>query len=743
MKKVLFILPFLLFSLLVQCQEQYTNTSLNLDMERVSPDKDLPEGWFVWGQGYRLLKDTDTVHQGKYSIAIFSEDKPNKTFGCAAYNIPAKYSGKEIELRAWVKMEDVTDGHMGLLLRIDGSSGILAFDNMGSKGIKGTSDWTQYSVKLQYPAGAKTIYIGAMLTGKGKIWADDFQVFIDGKDIKYIEPVEPAQYKADKDNEFDNGSGIDKIHLSTETTDYLKKLGMIWGFVKYYHPVIAKGEYNWDYELFRHLPQILTEKSNKERDKIVYEWLQSLGEFEISTTSIVPIENVKLTPDLDWIDKSGFEQELVFLLQKIKDGKREGEHYYIGMTPHVGNPVFSNERPYKNMKYPDAGLRLLSLYRYWNMIQYFFPYKHLIEEDWKEVLTEFIPRFVNASDELEYKLAALEIIGRIHDTHANIWGNDATLNKFRGENNAPYKVKFIEDKAVITNYFDKEKAEESGLQIGDIITRINGKDTEQIIKEQLKYTPASNYPTQLRDIAGKLLKTNDKEIQVEYLRDNKAGSKTIKAYGHREINIYKSFAPDSCFKMINKDIGYIYPGKIKNSYLPSIMATAANTKGLIIDLRSYPSEFMVFTMGARLMDKNSGFVKFTIGQTQNPGYFIMSPQPLQIQADPANHYKGKVIVLINETTQSQAEYTTMAFQAGPRTTVIGSTTAGADGNISPIILPGNINTMISGIGIYYPDGRETQRIGIVPDIELKPTIKGIKEGKDELLEKAIELINKD
>ena len=51
--------------------------------------------------------------------------------------------------------------------------------------------------------------------------------------------------------------------------------------------------------------------------------------------------------------------------------------------------------------------------------------------------------------------------------------------------------------------------------------------------------------------------------------------------------------------------------------------------------------------------------------------------------------------------------------------------------------------MISGIGVYYPDGTETQRIGIVPDIGLKPTIRGIYEGRDEILEKAIELIEND
>jgi C-terminal processing protease CtpA/Prc len=83
----------------------------------------------------------------------------------------------------------------------------------------------------------------------------------------------------------------------------------------------------------------------------------------------------------------------------------------------------------------------------------------------------------------------------------------------------------------------------------------------------------------------------------------------------------------------------------------------------------------------------------------------------------------------------------MAFQTAPDLTVIGSITAGADGNVSSIYLPGGILTLISGIGVFYPDGRETQRKGIKIDITVRPTIEGIKNGKDELLEKAIEIIN--
>ena len=104
-------------------------------------------------------------------------------------------------------------------------------------------------------------------------------------------------------------------------------------------------------------------------------------------------------------------------------------------------------------------------------------------------------------------------------------------------------------------------------------------------------------------------------------------------------------------------------------------------------------------------------------------------------------YKGKLVVLINEVSQSQAEYTAMAFRAGDNTTIVGSTTAGADGNVSLIHLPGGLRTMISGIGVYYPDGTETQRIGIVPDVVVTPTIEGVKKGEDELLMKAVEIID--
>jgi C-terminal processing protease CtpA/Prc len=122
----------------------------------------------------------------------------------------------------------------------------------------------------------------------------------------------------------------------------------------------------------------------------------------------------------------------------------------------------------------------------------------------------------------------------------------------------------------------------------------------------------------------------------------------------------------------------------------------------------------------------------------NPGTFHWTP-PLILKPK-APHYDGKVVILVDEVTQNRAEYTTMAFRAAPGALVVGSTTAGADGNVSRIPLPGDLFTLISGIGVFYPDRRPTQQVGIVPDVVVEPTIEAVRAGRDPVLEEALRLI---
>ncbi|WAC12630.1 S41 family peptidase [Dyadobacter pollutisoli] len=323
------------------------------------------------------------------------------------------------------------------------------------------------------------------------------------------------------------------------------------------------------------------------------------------------------------------------------------------------------------------------------------------------------------------------------DTHANIYSQDQALNKYFGKNYAPVQLTFIEGKPVVTDYYNTLLGEQSGLKKGDVIETVNGKKIEDIVKEKLAYTPASNYPTQLKNMTSNVLRSNDSTINISFKRNGKIEKKSIPVFGVDKINIYANYnKKDTCFKLIEPDVAYIFPGKFKNTYLPRILPEISKVKSLIIDMRCYPSDFMVFTFGEFILPEAKPFVKFSAGSLQTPGLFTMTPELTVGKSNP-DYFKGKIVIIVNETTLSQAEYTTMAFSTAPNVTIIGSTTAAADGNVSPIVLPGGIRTGISGIGVYYPDGKETQQVGIVPDIEAKPTVEGIVEGRDEVLEKAL------
>jgi len=84
----------------------------------------------------------------------------------------------------------------------------------------------------------------------------------------------------------------------------------------------------------------------------------------------------------------------------------------------------------------------------------------------------------------------------------------------------------------------------------------------------------------------------------------------------------------------------------------------------------------------------------------------------------------------------------MVFKKVPNVIFVGSQTAGADGNKTSIKLTDGNILIFSGLGIYYPDGDETQRIGIKPDIVVRPTVQSIRNKEDLLLWKAFDLIDK-
>lgn len=543
--------------------------------------------------------------------------------------------------------------------------------------------------------------------------------------------------KRNSDKEFDSGSNIKIEKLNTNQIDNLKKLCKVWGVVKYYHPEVVAGNVNFDYELFRVMPDTINAKNSQEANKVIYTWVKNLGDVE-ENSSGKNDENKKiaLERDLSWIKNTNYlDKDLSQLLVKISNSNiSKRNKAYTTFDKDVGLSNFENENLYEEMDYDDDGYKLLALFRYWNIIEYYYPYTDIIEENWDEVLTTFIPKFVNTESELDYKLAISELTTKIHDPHAGVYDINETLTKYWGNKYAPIEFDLVEDSIVIKKIFPKYK-NKCELKQGDIVLEINDKDIFEVIKEKSKYRSLSRKEAIVNCLQGYLFRTSNDSIKLKLKRDGKDIIKNVKCYNDQSMFDIK----EPSHKLIDENIGYINPGQLSKNEIDKIMDKFMNTEGIIVDLREYPSEFIVYDLGKMIISKPTIFSKISLPSQSVPGEFIFEKDQI-VNPDDKKHYKGKVTILMNERSQSQSEFTVMALRKGTKAKVIGSNSIGTDGNITEVYLPGGVTTTITGLGVYNPDGSQTQRIGLKADIYIKPTIDGIKEGRDELLEKAIEVI---
>ena len=690
------------------------------------------------GPAWTLHFDSVVVHGGRGAARLERDSASSGSSSALTLRVPMSFKGQRIELRGFLRTENVSD-FAGLWMREDGPTGPVQFDNMRNRGIKGTSGWTEYSITLPLDGRARALYFGVLLVGEGKVWADDLQLLVDDKRIHRAPREARDTTILDTDQEFASGSGITLSSLTAVQVENVAQLGLVWGFLKYHHPRVAAGEIHWDFELFRVLSRVLAAADRDALHRTLVQWVDSLGMPAPCHPCAEPPNDAQLRPDLDWIrDEALLGSALSRQLQEIYARRVAGNtQFYVSLVPGVGNPAFPHELVYPYQHPLDAGYRILALVRLWNIIEYWFPYRNQIEGDWSAALREFLPRIVAASSWDAYRLELLAFITRIGDTHANLW-SELAVRPPRGSCSWPVAVRAIEGTITVSDYTDTVSGPASGLEIGDVIEAMDGHPVDSLIAAWSPFYSASNRPTRLRDIARALPRGACGEVPVTIDRQGRLRTVSVARTRPAGAPPRTHDRPGATFQLLSPDVAYLKLSSIHVQDLPGYLRQAAETRGLVIDIRNYPSEFVVFALGSHLVDEPTPFARFTNGDLHNPGAFTWGPTVTLQPQQPI--YKGKVAILVDEVSQSQAEYTTMALRAGPRAVVVGSTTAGADGNVSSIPLPGGIATMMSGIGVFYPDETPTQRIGIVPDVVVTPTIDGIREGRDEVLEAALRQI---
>lgn len=654
-----------------------------------------------------------------------------KVTGSLTAKIPLSRHRGRVKLTAKLKTSDISSsetGAMYCMLR-NNSKNVIAFDNMERYRVLLDSKELVYKIELFFDRPVDTLYFGFYVKGTGLLEVSKVALHVDSGEF--------SQEWEDK---------ISMITKSSKAIDGLANLCKVWGLLKYHHPGIETQRLNWDSVLVNNIDKLIASEKIRTKDinNVFNSMISSAGQTAqcADCPEVYYADSLAVNLDLLWLKKNSLvNASNLSLLNSIQKRNPATPNRYVKQDELRGIPIFSGEEQYRLMELPGINYRLLALFRYWNAIQYFYPYKYAIGQDWNEVLIRLIPEFMHARTIVEYRRAICKLTASIHDGHAHDPGvlgyAFETVRSF-----LPVSIK-VYDNTIIVTSIDSVLSARTGIDPGTELLSINGKSLSDFRSEYDPYISSSTKHHKDRIIAENVVPyLADSVVTITYAKDQRpiTVTATITKNMLRRFSKKPPKMTDDPYLVFDGSIGYLNPARLTRKNADSVCLRVTqdkNLKAVIIDCREPQREFLI-DIAQYFMVRKTPFARFNIVDIQHPG--LQLPSSISYMTSNPRHFEGPVIVLTDATTISKNEFMVMALQANPRAKVVGNYTAGANGDRTLLSLPGGVIVSFSGSRVRYADGRETQRVGITPDIFIVPTATDIRMGKDAILEEAIRYI---
>jgi C-terminal processing protease CtpA/Prc len=606
-------------------------------------------------------------------------------------NDAKKYAGQEFIYTAKVKLNNGPGAGAGhLWFRVDKGKALGFFDNMDDRPIKNKT-WAEYSIKGKVDESLSAIYFGVFLTGAGQLLVDSIELKM--KDARGWHSVFACNFQKDTLYKYPESmsENLSKVQSPGYEMKVLEDIRM--------HRILSiKNE------------EISDTAFTKVTHHLRFPKLPHFGEYinkEIGSglSCIVPIvlygDDDNTFPKADSAKLDALKKNI----RAVPDSSLTGNNLYCRLG--------------------DAAIC-------WNIFQHFFVYFDIAKTNWYEDLNTVLRRAYTDKTEMEFQGTLQKLTAKLKDGHIYVHGEFAQPDYM-----LPITWEWVENKLVITGVF----SDSLSLQKGDVVTSINGTAPADYFKTaEENISAASKGWMESRADFQTLMgyKTSESKLAVT---DAKGKSKTVTVRNSMSpAEHYDKSTASEKVRKIGSDIYYINLDGVADSTLDSLMPALANCKSLIFDLRGYPSVNQELIK--HLMTKNDtsdAWMRIpriiypdhdSVYEYDKEGWAMKPVEP---------HLNAKIFFLTDGSAISYAESFMSFIEHYKLATIIGQPTAGTNGNINPFALPGGYNISWTGMKVVKHDGSQHHGVGILPNVTVNKTIKGVREGRDEFLDKAIEL----
>lgn len=409
------------------------------------------------------------------------------------------------------------------------------------------------------------------------------------------------------------------------------------------------------------------------------------------------------------------------------------------------NPANRAEKAFAEMTFPALPYRHLAVIRFWDVVTNFFPYLELMDRPWESALPEFLEKMDRVNNATEYALVMAEMASRLQDDHVVVSGHPS-YEDWPGKGALPAEFRLIEGRMLVVKagHLPGEK----GLHVGDEVLELNGRPLAEALN------PSG---------PGKFLLGNSGRKEVEdhwtarffgwgpvgtTVTLTVRGTDGVRRSVTLERKVYGSDSESKSNPVHTLQSGTLYVDlrQIRDETFHLLQDKLTGAQALILDMRGYPRfnfDYLAELLNVKGAKENSQFMASVLAG--HSAGWAEKRRELTFGRNFNLHpgkppFTGKVVMLIDERAISAAEHACLIVESCCDVTFIGSPTIGANGDVTDTVLPGGVTIRFTGQGVRHLDGRQLQRVGIQPHIRVRPTFKGMQEGGDEVLDRALDFL---
>lgn len=726
----------------------------------------VPQGWLVPQSvtaGYNVEVKARNAAEGEQYVRLSSKrDLRGSPFGnIMQFMNAAPFHGKVVRLRAAVRADVSGHNRAQLWFRVDRPNQEMGFfDNMGDRPI--TADaWKHYEIVGRVDEDAVRINFGLVLYKEGSADLDDVSIEIVSKsEVPECEPPRPLEGRALKN---------------------LVAFARLLGYVRYFHPSDEAADADGEAFAIEGIREAESPKSaNKlasRLEKLFRPIAPTVRVFRTGRQPATPKElkrpkNKGVLRIRRWEHQGlgqGDDGQNIYKSKRTRRRLRKGrlpKGYPDPADPFIANlgggvscmiplALYADEKgtlpraesvdehgadngsAHRASLYSanDRATRLADVALAWNVFQHFYPYFDVVATDWDAALPIALKKAAKDNGERAFLDTLREMVAQLHDGHGNVWHLSYRFNAI-----LPVNWTWVENRLVVTQVAN---AVADGPKVGDVVESINGRPVAEHVA-RLERLISGATPQWIRwKILRRLSAGKAGEaVELKVRRpDDRERTLTLRRAIRQEP--LQEPRPKK-IQEIKTGIYYVDIGRISDADFSQALPDIKAARGIVFDFRGYPSNISPQTLFSHIIKSPVTSPQWHVPVIHRPdreGMTFTRAGEWHLRPS-APYLKAPKAFIIDSRAISYAESCLGIIEHYKLGELVGEPTAGTNGNINPFTLPGGYHIVWTGMKVLKHDGSQHHGVGILPTTPVSRTIKGIVEGRDELLERAVAIVSR-